>query len=83
MHRLALLGKGKYGMLVMYLYSKGERPMPHAKLSPAPKRPRGRPVTRPMAERIPDTPENIARAIFATPPKKALEWDYMKRSASK
>ena len=45
----------------------------------SPQRPRGRPVTRPMAERIPDTPENIARAIFSTPPKKALEWDYMRK----
>ena len=36
-----------------------------------------------MAERIPDSPENIARAIFATPPKKPHEWDYMKRSKAK
>lgn len=47
--------------------------------NPTPKRPRGRPVTRPMAERITDTPENIARALFATPPTKPREWDNMKR----
>ena len=42
-----------------------------------PKRPRGRPpVDRPMPEPIPDTPENIARAIMQGPPKK--DWDYLK-----
>ena len=46
---------------------------------PTPKRPRGGPVTRPMAERIPDPPEKIARALFATSPKKPHEWDYVKR----
>ena len=30
-----------------------------------------------MPDLIPDTPENIARAILAGPPKK--EWDYLKR----
>lgn len=29
-----------------------------------------------MSERIPDGPENIARAIMRGPPKK--EWDYLK-----
>ncbi len=43
-----------------------------------PSRPRGRPVEKPMPERIPDTPENIARAIMQGPPKK--EWDYLKES---
>ena len=42
-----------------------------------PKRARGRPVEKPMPEPIPDTPENIARAIMAGPPKK--DWDYLKR----
>lgn len=37
---------------------------------------RGRPG-RPMAEPIPDTPENIMRAILGTPPKKRKEWDFM------
>ena len=50
------------------------------KQQPNPKRPRGRPVTRPMAERIPDSPENIARALFATPPKKAHEWAYLRKA---
>ena len=39
---------------------------------------RGRPVTNTMPEPIPDTPENIARALLTTPPKKADEWDYLK-----
>ena len=38
--------------------------------------PRGRPVKNTMPEPIPDTPENIARAIMRGPPKK--NWDYMK-----
>ena len=38
---------------------------------------RGRPVKRPMPEPIPDTPENIAKAVLATPPKAADEWRYL------
>ena len=45
-----------------------------------PKRKPGRPRN-PMPELIPDTPENIARAILAGPPKK--EWDYLKRREKK
>ena len=41
-----------------------------------PKRQRGRPITRRMPEPIPDTPEDIARAIMTGPPK--AEWDYLK-----
>ena len=37
---------------------------------------RGRPVKNTMPEPIPDTAENIARAIMRGPPKK--KWDYMK-----
>ena len=40
---------------------------------------RGRPVKKPMPEPIPDTPENIARALLTTPPKKEDEWDYLNR----
>ncbi len=47
---------------------------------PAPKRPRGRPP-RQMPEPIPDTPENIMRAILSTPPKKDSEWEYTKKAA--
>ena len=38
---------------------------------------RGRPA-RKMPELIPDTPENIMRALLNTPPKKRDEWDYLK-----
>ena len=31
----------------------------------------------PLPEPIDDTPENIARAILATPPKAADEWRYL------
>ena len=40
--------------------------------------PRGRPVKNTMPELIPDTPENIARALLTTPPKKEDEWGYLK-----
>ena len=43
------------------------------------KRKRGRPVKYPMQDPSPDTPENVARAIFNTPPKKKSEWEFMKR----
>ena len=40
------------------------------------KKPRGRPPKLVMPDPIPDTPENIARAILRRPPKE--EWDYLK-----
>ena len=39
----------------------------------------GRPP-RPMPEQIPDTPENVARALRNTPPKRKDEWDHIKVS---
>ena len=39
------------------------------------KRPRGRPVENVLPEPIPDTPENIAKAIMQGPPKK--KWRYL------
>ena len=43
------------------------------------KQPVGRPA-RPMPELIPDTPENVARAIMAGPPKK--NWRYLEKHDS-
>ena len=43
------------------------------------KNPVGRPP-RPMPELIPDSPENVARAIMAGPPKK--RWRYLEKSGS-
>lgn len=43
-----------------------------------PKKRRGRPP-KPMPERIPDTPENLARIIMTTPPPES--WDYLKDEA--
>lgn len=40
-----------------------------------PKRPRGRPPVRAMPEPIPDTPENVARAIMQGPPKR--DWRFL------
>lgn len=44
---------------------------------PRRKKPRGRPPL-PMPEPIPDTPENVARAVLNTRPKKMDEWQYIK-----
>lgn len=44
------------------------------------RRPRGRPVEHPMPEQIPDTPDNLARIILNTPPKKEDDWEYLKKS---
>lgn len=45
------------------------------------KRRRGRPVTREMPEQIPDTPENVARAVLSTPPKR--KWRYQQEHAAR
>ena len=42
------------------------------------KRSRGRPVEKPLPAPIPDTPENVARALLTTPPKDDGDWDYLK-----
>lgn len=42
-------------------------------------RPRGRPVEKEMPPPIPDTLENIAKAVLSTPPKKEHEWEYLKK----
>ena len=46
-----------------------------AKQTDRPRAKRGRPVTRPQPEPIPDTPENVARSIMMGPPKK--EWRFL------
>lgn len=45
-----------------------------------PRRKRGRPVEKPMPAPIPDTAENIAKAIMQGPPKK--NWRYLRNGAS-
>ena len=45
---------------------------------PARARGRGRPVEKPLPAPIPDTPENVARALLTTPPKDEGDWDYLK-----
>ena len=42
-----------------------------------PRRSVGRPP-KPMPELIPDTPENIARALLNTPPKDKDEWEFLR-----
>ena len=41
------------------------------------KRSRGRPVKHTMPEPIPDTPENIARAVLGSPRKPPGGWKYL------
>ena len=48
--------------------------MPEAKPKPAP---RGRPVEKQMPEPIPDTPENIARAVLRSPRTPPGGWKYL------
>jgi len=43
-----------------------------------PKRPRGRPVEKPLPDLIDDSPENVMRSILATPPKRNQDWRYMR-----
>ncbi len=44
---------------------------------------RGRPVEYPYPKPIPDTPENIARALMETPPKEPHEWRFMRERRAK
>ena len=41
------------------------------------KRKRGRRAKRSLSDPIPDTPENIMRAVINTPPKADDEWRYL------
>ena len=45
------------------------------------KRPRGRPVEKPLPEPIDASPEDVMRAILATPPKRDDEWEYLAEEA--
>ena len=40
---------------------------------------RGRPVTKTMPERIPDTQEIVAKALFRVGKKEEGEWRYLKK----
>ena len=42
------------------------------------KRKRGRPVEKPMAEPIDDDPEDVARTLLFSKPRKRGEWKYLK-----
>lgn len=44
----------------------------------ASKKSRGRPRTHQMPDPIPDSPQNVARILMATPPPKESEWQYLK-----
>ena len=43
-----------------------------------PTRPRGRPAVRVMPDPIPDTPENVVRALCQGPPKSVGQWEFAK-----
>ena len=44
------------------------------------RRKRGRPQEREWPELIPDTPENIARAVLSTTPKQRDEWRHLQEA---
>ena len=46
------------------------------------RRKRGRPSKRTMPKPIPDSPENIMRAVLNTPPKAEGEWRYLSDNPS-
>ena len=54
--------------------------MPAKRLTKAKKA--GRPPTLTMPEQIPDTPENVAKAVLSTPPKKRDEWKFVQQKES-
>ena len=51
-------------------------------MKPAKKRSHGRPVEKPMPDPIPDTPENVAKALVRAKPKKRSGWKYLKEGRS-
>ena len=59
---------------------KNQEPVPDQEQVPVQpqKRGRGRPVESQWPEPIPDTPENVARALMAGPPKAEDDWEYLK-----
>lgn len=48
-----------------------------------PKRERRKPgrPPKPMPDPIPDTPENVARALMTSPPRQPDDWEYLKADA--
>ena len=40
---------------------------------------KGSRAKRAMPEQIPDTPENVVRALLSTPPKKPAEWEHLRK----
>ena len=47
-------------------------------MEPSLKRPKGRPVKLTMPSPIPDSPENVARALMSTPYTPYAEWEFVK-----
>ena len=48
----------------------------------AKKRSRGRPVEKRWPDQIPDTPENVAKALVRARHKRRSEWKYLKEAKS-
>ena len=42
-------------------------------------RKRGRPVEKPEPDPIPESSENVLRALLSAPPRAEGDWDYLKR----
>ncbi len=58
---------------------KNQEPAQGQELDQVPKRGRGRPEEKEWPEAIPDSPENIARALMFGPPKAEEDWEYLKQ----
>ena len=44
--------------------------------------PRGRPPVKDWPEQIPDTPDNVLRAVLSTPSLRRDQWNYMRAKKS-
>ena len=51
--------------------------------SQEPVRKRGRPEEKQWPKPIPDSPENIARALMSGPPKAEEDWEYLKTNRNR
>ena len=47
------------------------------------KRPRGRPVEKPLPEPIDTSPDDVMRAILSTPPRKDEDWRYLREASTR
>lgn len=76
MMRIHIVYPDKSLLISIFWAHKPENAM--SKDQPEQKRKRGRPVKYVMPDKVDATPEQLAKAILSTPPKKPQEWEFMK-----